>query len=173
MSTEDQSAPRSRTGRVRASDAEREAIAEAIRTAVSDGRLNLEEGDERLATLYATKFRDELGPLTADLPKAEDERTGWGAGAPGPWGGPGPRRGPGPWGHGGPWGPGHQGPWGYARPPWPWRLVPLLFILAIVGTVGAAAHGHFFWPLIPLLLVFGAMRFGACAAWRRMHRSAK
>src|SRR5262249_52895027 len=28
----------------------------------------LEEGEERLATLYATKYRDELGPLTADLP---------------------------------------------------------------------------------------------------------
>jgi hypothetical protein len=34
-------------------------------------------------------------------------------------------------------------------------------------------HGHFFWPLIPLVLIFGAVRFGACRAWRRMHRADK
>jgi uncharacterized protein DUF1707 len=174
MSTEDQSAPRGpRTNRMRASDSERETVAEAIRAAVADGRLNLEEGDERLATLYATKYRDELGPLTADLPKGDDDQPGWGSAAPGSWTGPGQWGGPGPWGRGGPWGPGHGGPWGYARPPRPWRLVPLLVILALIGTIGAAVHGHFFWPIIPLILVFSALRFGACRAWRRMGRSAK
>src|SRR5215470_17301884 len=58
------------TPRVRTSDAERERIAEKLRTAVGEGRLTLEEGDERLATLYTTKYRDELGPLVADLPAA-------------------------------------------------------------------------------------------------------
>ncbi|HKS98279.1 MAG TPA: DUF1707 domain-containing protein, partial [Rugosimonospora sp.] len=28
----------------------------------------LEEGDERMAGVYAAKYREELGPLTADLP---------------------------------------------------------------------------------------------------------
>ncbi|WP_030439239.1 DUF1707 domain-containing protein [Actinoplanes subtropicus] len=54
--------------RMRTSDQEREQIAEILRAAMSEGRLNLEEGEERLASAYAAKYRDELGPLTADLP---------------------------------------------------------------------------------------------------------
>jgi len=54
--------------RMRTSDQEREQVAEILRAAMTEGRLTLEEGEERLATLYGTKFRDELGPLTADLP---------------------------------------------------------------------------------------------------------
>jgi hypothetical protein len=55
-------------GRVRTSDAEREQVATILRAAVSEGRLSLEEGDDRLGKLYQAKYRDELGPLTADLP---------------------------------------------------------------------------------------------------------
>src|SRR5262245_40687457 len=70
------------TPRVRTSDAERERVAEQLRAAVGEGRLSLEEGDERLATLYTTKYRDELGPLVADLPNPAGEarrgRHGWG-----------------------------------------------------------------------------------------------
>jgi len=54
--------------RMRTSDQERERIAEILRAAMTEGRLTLEEGEERLAATYAAKFRDELGPLTADLP---------------------------------------------------------------------------------------------------------
>jgi hypothetical protein len=54
--------------RLRTSDKEREQVAEVLRTAMAEGRLTLEEGEERLASVYATKFRDELRPLTADLP---------------------------------------------------------------------------------------------------------
>jgi hypothetical protein len=54
--------------RVRASDAEREQIATILRAAMSEGRLNLQDGEERLAAAYAAAYRDELGPLTADLP---------------------------------------------------------------------------------------------------------
>src|SRR3954454_25205048 len=53
---------------MRTSDKEREQIAEILRAAMTEGRLDLEEGEERLAAKYAAKFRDELGPLTADLP---------------------------------------------------------------------------------------------------------
>ncbi len=62
MSTEGNSA------RVRASDAEREEFAQIVREATGDGRLSLDEGDERLAQVYAAKYRDELRPLVADLP---------------------------------------------------------------------------------------------------------
>lgn len=54
--------------RMRTSDSEREEVATILRAAVTEGRLSLEEGDERLAKAYAAKFRDELGPLTDDLP---------------------------------------------------------------------------------------------------------
>ncbi|WP_433303051.1 DUF1707 SHOCT-like domain-containing protein [Actinoplanes sp. CA-030573] len=54
--------------RLRTSDQEREQIAEILRAAMAEGRLTLAEGEERLATAYASKYRDELGPLTADLP---------------------------------------------------------------------------------------------------------
>lgn len=56
------------TTRMRTSDQEREQIAEILRAAMTEGRLTLEEGEERLASAYAAKYRDELGPLTADLP---------------------------------------------------------------------------------------------------------
>jgi hypothetical protein len=54
--------------RLRTSDSEREQVAEILRAAMTEGRLTLEEGEERLAAVYAAKFRDELAPLTADLP---------------------------------------------------------------------------------------------------------
>ena len=54
--------------RLRTSDTEREQIAVILRTAMTEGRLTLEEGEERLGAVYAAKYRDELAPLTADLP---------------------------------------------------------------------------------------------------------
>ena len=54
--------------RLRASDAEREQTATILRAAMTEGRLSLQEGEERLAAAYAATYRDELGPLTADLP---------------------------------------------------------------------------------------------------------
>jgi hypothetical protein len=54
--------------RLRTSDKEREQVAEILRAAMTEGRLTLEEGEERLGAAYAAKFRDELAPLTADLP---------------------------------------------------------------------------------------------------------
>ncbi len=55
--------------RVRASDAEREELARILRAAMSEGRLSLADGEERLAVAYAATYRDELSPLTADLPE--------------------------------------------------------------------------------------------------------
>ncbi|AGL15818.1 DUF1707 domain-containing protein [Actinoplanes sp. N902-109] len=54
--------------RLRTSDNEREQVATILRAAMAEGRLTLEEGEERLAGAYAATFRDELTPLTADLP---------------------------------------------------------------------------------------------------------
>jgi hypothetical protein len=57
-------ATRSGPNRLRTSDKEREQVAEILRAAMTEGRLTLEEGEERLTAVYAAKFRDELGPLT-------------------------------------------------------------------------------------------------------------
>lgn len=168
------------TPRVRTSDAERERIAQTLRAAVGEGRLTLEEGDERLATLYATKYRDELAPLIADLPASADDAgrraPGWGKGrnpqdevwspdnendphgrpedhGPG-WGGPGwggHPHGPGAPGTGGPgWGGHPHGP-GTGGPGW--------------GGPGWGGPGWtrrpgppwFLFPLLPILFVFLAI----------------
>lgn len=57
-----------RDGGIRACDAEREHVARMLRAAAGEGMLTLSEADERLAALYASRFRSELSPLTADLP---------------------------------------------------------------------------------------------------------
>lgn len=55
------------TDDVRASDAEREHVARILRAAAGEGLLALGEADDRLAALYASRWRSELSPLTADL----------------------------------------------------------------------------------------------------------
>ncbi|TQM03079.1 DUF1707 SHOCT-like domain-containing protein [Pseudonocardia kunmingensis] len=58
---------------LRASDAEREAVADRLRAAAADGRLTMAEADERQAVAYAAVTREELVPLTADLPGPEPD----------------------------------------------------------------------------------------------------
>ncbi|GAA1282019.1 DUF1707 SHOCT-like domain-containing protein [Streptomyces javensis] len=53
---------------MRASDAERERIAEVLREAVAEGRLDMEEFEERLGAAYAARTHGELEPLVRDLP---------------------------------------------------------------------------------------------------------
>jgi hypothetical protein len=126
-------------GRVRASDAEREQYAGRVREATGEGRLTLDEGDERLARVYAARFRDELPGLVADLPTAHpaastvETRPMYG-----------PRR--------------------YHRrygPP----FFPVLLLTAVFVGLWAATGGHFFWPAI-LLIFFGIVLLRR-ARWRR------
>ncbi|MYW93627.1 DUF1707 domain-containing protein [Amycolatopsis rubida] len=66
--------------RLRASDGDRERVAETIQAAGSEGRLTLEEVEERLRAVYAVRYTDELGELTSDLPRPEPVRPrggGW------------------------------------------------------------------------------------------------
>jgi hypothetical protein len=59
---------------LRASDADRERVAEALQRAVSEGRLSPDEFEERVSRAYAAKTLGELAPLTADLPEVFDGR---------------------------------------------------------------------------------------------------
>jgi DUF1707 SHOCT-like domain len=188
MSTESASASEG-PARLRASDAEREEYARIVRDAVGEGRLSLNEGDERLASIYAARFRDELRPLVTDLPgDAGEEALGYGHRRRGPaarrgrpagdqgertheWGGAGE---PGPEGRS-EWGPGWRGS-GWRGPGWrgPGRrglgrhAAFVLVVAAVLVTIWAVTASHFFWPLIPLaFLAFGLFRHACWLGWTR------
>ncbi|MEV1011221.1 DUF1707 domain-containing protein [Streptomyces sp. NPDC049881] len=56
---------------VRASDAERDRVAEILAQALGDGRLDAEEHAERVDAVYAAKTVAELEPLIRDLPEGQ------------------------------------------------------------------------------------------------------
>ncbi|CAM5236895.1 hypothetical protein SHIRM173S_01700 [Streptomyces hirsutus] len=53
---------------LRASDADRERVAAVLRDAVAEGRLDMEEFEERLDATYKARTYRELEPITRDLP---------------------------------------------------------------------------------------------------------
>ena len=55
-------------GQLRASHADRERVATVLNQALAEGRLSLDELQERLDTVYAAKTLAELEPVTKDLP---------------------------------------------------------------------------------------------------------
>ncbi|MGZ4428919.1 MAG: DUF1707 SHOCT-like domain-containing protein [Nocardioidaceae bacterium] len=57
-------------GQLRISDDDRHKVAEVLRTAAGEGRIDLDELDERLEAAYAAKTYADLVPITADLPVA-------------------------------------------------------------------------------------------------------
>ena len=52
---------------VRASDADRDRVVDVLRDAAADGRLTVDEFDERMAAALSSRTRGELAVLTADL----------------------------------------------------------------------------------------------------------
>ena len=70
----------------RASDMDRHNVAERLRAAAGDGRLSIDELEERLEATYGAKTYAELEPLLADLPeeRAVAERPPQGVSAPQP-----------------------------------------------------------------------------------------
>ncbi|GII21776.1 DUF1707 SHOCT-like domain-containing protein [Planosporangium mesophilum] len=126
--------------RVRASDAEREEYARIVRGAMGEGRLTLEEGEERLATVYAARYRDELPPFVADLPDSEPES---------------------------PPGPEHKESRERRRAGS--RITVAAAVTAVLVGLWALSGAHVFWPLIPLLIIwFGLLRrhwWRHCGDW--------
>ncbi|RSM69022.1 DUF1707 domain-containing protein [Actinoplanes sp. ATCC 53533] len=55
---------------MRAADADRQAVADELKAALDEGRLDLHEYDERLQQAYAAKTYGDLHPLLSDLPSA-------------------------------------------------------------------------------------------------------
>lgn len=54
--------------RMRAGDRDRQGVVERLGRHFGEGRLTVEEFDERVVRAHASVFLDELPPLTADLP---------------------------------------------------------------------------------------------------------
>jgi hypothetical protein len=61
---------------LRASDADREHTAELLRQAAGEGRLDVDELEERLSSVYATRTQRELDTLVADVVVPEDRHRG-------------------------------------------------------------------------------------------------
>src|SRR3954451_67458 len=140
------SSPSAPSPALRASDADRERVAAALRRHHVDGRLDTDELQERLGACYAARTLGELEPLLADLPRAAAR------GAPEPLladlpgaGRPAARaRG------------GGAPPWAST---WPAPAVLAVVVLLALTTLGALAHGH---PApLPFLAVFLLLR----SAW--------
>src|SRR3954453_10892535 len=53
---------------LRISDSDRHRVAEVLREAAGEGRIDLEELDQRLEATYAARTYADLGPITLDLP---------------------------------------------------------------------------------------------------------
>lgn len=60
--------------RMRAGDTERQQVVEQLGKHFAEGRLTVEEFDERVARAHAVVYLDELPPLTVDLPGAVQSR---------------------------------------------------------------------------------------------------
>jgi hypothetical protein len=116
---------------LRAADTDREAVAAVLGRALSDGRLTVEEYDERLAKAYAAKTYGELDQLTTDLPRSGT--------VPRPAPGPHPTapRTCGPT----PWSAGRRAMWA------PWLTTAIIVTAIWLATsVGNGRPDHF-WPI--------------------------
>ncbi len=60
--------------RLRASDQDRDHVAERLRTATAEGRLAAEELEERLGTALRARTYGELDNLVADIPRGQADR---------------------------------------------------------------------------------------------------
>jgi hypothetical protein len=127
--------------RVRASDSEREQLAKILRAAMAEGRLTLDEGEERLARAYGSTYRDELDPLTTDLPDGGRTALFNTPEAQAAF-----RRG--------------------ARS----RAVAILAVGALLVGAWILSGAHFFWPLIPLMFLgFALFRRRRWYHWQAHH----
>ncbi|MEV6526455.1 DUF1707 domain-containing protein [Longispora sp. NPDC051575] len=124
---------------LRAADADRERVAETLRTALNEGRLDLSEFDERLQAVYAAKTYAELAPITADLPgpvpAAQSQLAVPQPGAPMPLGAPAV--------------PGKSGFVRNAIAGWASASLITTGIWAAISI--STGHPHYFWPIWVIL----------------------
>ena len=118
---------------LRAADDDREAVASTLGRALSEGRLSVDEYEERLAKAYAARTYGDLAGLTADLPGATAT-----ARTPAPE----PVRAPRPAGACGP------APWTGMRAVWaPWLATAVIVTSIWLATSLGSGRFDYFWPI--------------------------
>lgn len=147
---------------LRASDAERDAVASELGQHFQDGRLDQAEFDQRVTAAIAAKTRRDLDELLTDLPRASAGQPGWAASEPDQAGAPGTA----PW---------HSASPGLTRGrPRVLALLPLLAAAVVIGGLltGGWRHGWpfapfgFLWLIVPILVVRTWARGGRRRQWR-------
>ncbi|HXP56748.1 MAG TPA: DUF1707 domain-containing protein [Streptosporangiaceae bacterium] len=138
---------------IRVGDAEREAVAAQLREHYGDGRLTLDELNERLDQTFAAKTVSELGAVTTDLPR---DSSAW---APGGGVSAGSKLSVGPQGDG------PQGDaWNSAGGRMAAAAAPLVAMVAIAGLWILVMFGGIFGPggrpfgIVLLIAVFAFIR---------------
>jgi len=137
--------------RMRASDADREALTARLRDHYAEGRLTQDELDERVSAALSAKTFGELRSLTTDLPGAAAvpphtaARPSWGG--PPPW-----RR--------------HYHH--HRRPPVP--LIMLIALLVVLASGGSWALFGFFRLILVFWLAMMLTRIAIGLVHRRRHR---
>jgi hypothetical protein len=134
---------------MRAGDSDRKAVADQLKTALDEGRLDLSEYDERLQQTYAAKTFADLDGLLDDLPgtvppRQSQVQPATPAGAPAP-------------------APAHSVAAQWARWTGPYGGAFLVCVLIWAVTSASAGHLVYFWPvwmLIPIVLGVGGQWFG-------------
>jgi hypothetical protein len=133
---------------LRASDADRTAVADVLGTHMSTGRLTVAEYDDRLARAYAARTYGELAELTADLPATE--RSPVTQPTPQAAAQPAPAAGCGGWGRASMW-TGGWGPWTGGtgrRAAWgSWVTTAVIVVGIWVVTCVATASFIYPWPV--------------------------
>lgn len=137
---------------VRISDSDRDAIVELLRRHTGEGRLSMEEFEERSSKAYAARTRGDVAGLLADLPPLDGPLPAAGA-----WAGGHPGWQPDPT-----WAPPLQ-PYARQRPTGPGmlpvrlhaaRVRHLLWISLMLVAFWAISGAGFFWPAFFIVPVF-------------------
>ena len=143
---------------IRVGDAERESVAAQLREHYGDGRLTLDELNERLDQTFAARTYGELNAVTTDLPRNGDTwtpSTGPGSVGPSP-----ARLTAGPQGTGS----GAQNDWNTTRGRAAAMAAPLIAMITIAGLWallmfgGVFGHGGRPFGFVLLFAIFGLIR---------------
>jgi hypothetical protein len=127
----------------RASDAERERVATLLRDHAAEGRLDVDELDERLRQAYAARTRGHLEVLTADLPPAAPAAPARRAAPPAE----------------------RERAWGLRE-----RFASYLAVMALLVVIWALTGHGYFWPIWPAIGWGIALATGRDLPHRRRHR---
>jgi len=150
---------------IRVSDAEREAVAAQLRDHYGDGRLTLDELNERLDQTFAAKTRADLNTVVVDLPYSASAGSFGTSGYPGQ-AVPGPMATRRNWddGYGGRQG--HRGPFATFAP-----LMGLVWVFVIIGAVSLFGLGGGDRPIAIVLFIAALALFRRIFGLRRGRRT--